>query len=765
MADNDIISDSGDDYPDTDPSSRFNLPVINQEMLYNIFMKVPAILCVLHGPDLVYEFANGYYKKMIGKADIIGKKMGDILPGLLEKGYLDALKEVYVTNNPVYIRQVKVAFPRENSSPEIFFLDVNCQVYYGHEDANKKIFIFAYDVTEQVQTRRLIARAEKRFRGLFYNIPVPLYTCDKKGKIILFNDALVDFFGKEPDLENDLWCPINNMYRTDGSLIPKEKWQNFDKDLVYENNGVRLIFELHDGTKKSVMMYPELILEENGEIEGIINCIVDVTEQENARKELENVAKVIESLYRDAPAFICTLRGPGHIYELVNPAFQNMLGNKYLSGKRFFEANPELEDQSIYKLLNHVYKTGNPFVGTEQLFYLSRAEDEKPRPIYLNFSLQPIHDSENKISGLVLFGYDVTELVYTRQKGEENLKKILESLPQITSISSAEGTDIYFNKFFYDYSGLTEEEASVFGWNSILYPEKKEEVLKDWGECKKNKVEFYREIRLKRVSDGMYRWHIVSLTPVKNSRDEVLHWVASATDIHEQKSKEEKKDEFLSIASHELKTPLTSVKAYLQLIELSMGNMENDINLFTQKAIISVDRLESLISELLDVSKIQQQKLNLNICSFDFDELLNRVIENKGLYTSQHNIIKRGETIQEISADKERMEQVINNIFSNAMKYSPEGGDIIIDVSKERNNLKVSITDQGIGILPHNLENIFERYFRAEGHDIHFQGLGIGLFISMEIIKMHGGQMWVKSELGEGSTFSFLIPLQKITKS
>ena len=93
------------------------------------------------------------------------------------------------------------------------------------------------------------------------------------------------------------------------------------------------------------------------------------------------------------------------------------------------------------------------------------------------------------------------------------------------------------------------------------------------------------------------------------------------------------------------------------------------------------------------------------------------------------------------------------------MKYSPEGGNIIIDVSTERNNLKLSVTDTGIGISSHNLEKIFERYFRAEGHDIHFQGLGIGLFISMEIIKMHGGQMWVKSELGAGSTFSFLIPL------
>ena len=759
MANKNITSDSGKDYPVTDDNSRFNLPVMNQEMLYNIFMKVPAILCVVRGPEFIYEFANNHYKKFVGTSDILGKKIGDIMPGLQTQGFIDTLKQVYDTNESLFIRQVKIILPRKDSNPECFYLDVNCQVYYGQDEIDKRIFLFAYDVTEQVKASKLIALAEKRFRSLFYSIPVPLCTCDKDGKIILYNDALVEFCGREPNLETDLWCPVKNIYRADGSLIPTERWKKFIPSNIENNYGLSLIFEFYDGTKKNVMVYPELIMDENGEIEGMINTIIDVTEQADARKELENVAKVIQNLYRDAPAFICTLRGPGYIYELVNPSYQNMLGKSDLSGRKFFDVNPELKGQNIFRLLNHVYKTGKPFVGTEQVIYVAREPQGKPEATYINFSLQPIYDSRNKISGLVIFGYDVTELVFTRQKGEQNLKKILESLPQITSISSSEGTDIYFNNFFYEYSGLSEKEASVTGWNSILYPEEKEEIIKDWESCKEKKVEFYREIRLKRISDGMYRWHIVSLTPVMNNRNEVLHWVASATDIHEQKWKEEKKDEFLSIASHELKTPLTSVKAYLQLIELSLGRVESEVKLFTQKAIISVERLESLISELLDVSKIQQQKLNLNITSFDFDSMVNRVIESGEFNNSQHNIIKTGTIINEIRADKERLEQVINNILSNAMKYSPNGGDIIINVSIERNKLKVSITDSGIGISSHNLEKIFERYFRAEGHDIHFQGLGIGLFISMEIIKMHGGQMWVRSELGEGSTFSFLIPL------
>src|SRR5690606_30939011 len=149
----------------------------------------------------------------------------------------------------------------------------------------------------------------------------------------------------------DLFCPVKKMYSADGSLIPEELWKNIGNTPINEKNGIARIFELHNGKRKDVMIYPELLLDENGETEGMINCIIDVSAQVEAQKEFENVAKVIEQLYRNAPAFICTLRGTDHIYELVNPAYQNMLGKNGLSGKKFFDANPELRDQSIYKLL------------------------------------------------------------------------------------------------------------------------------------------------------------------------------------------------------------------------------------------------------------------------------------------------------------------------------------------------------------------------------------------------------------------------------
>ncbi|MEO6681741.1 MAG: PAS domain S-box protein [Ginsengibacter sp.] len=759
MKDKRLLFGSENEFHESGTNERFHLPVMNQEMLYNIFSKVPAILCIVRGPDFIYEFANDHYKNLIGKGNLIGKKLGEVLPEMKKNWLMEGLQGVYNTNEPINEKQVKLSFPREGGEDEIIYLDINCQVYYGENEIDKRVFIFAYNVTEQVKAGKLKAFTEKKFRNLFYNSPTAVYTCNVQGKIILYNEALVELCGRVPDLENDLWCPVKNIFLPDGTPLKIKNWKHFYENKSVNREGVELTVELFNGTQRAIMLYPESISEENEEPEGYINTMVDISGQVHARKELEAVTKVIESLYLDAPAFICTLRGPDHIYELVNPAYQSIFGRIHLNGQKFFEVSPELKDQSFFKLLNHVYTTGKPFVATEQLFNISKDINQAPQVTYLNFSVQPIHDSGNKISGLVIFGYDVTELVLTRQKGEENLKKILESLPQITSISSAEGKDIYFNNFFYEYSGLTKEEATVNGWNSIMCPDGKEDLIKEWEECKKKDIEYKRELRLKRNQDGMYRWHIVNLTPVKNHRNEVLNWVASAIDIHEQKWKDEKKDEFLSIASHELKTPLTSVKAYLQLIELSMEKVDPEIKLYCQRAIVSVDRLGNLISELLDVSKIQQQNLNLNITAFDFNEMLNRVIENGRFSTTQHEITASGFIEKKIEADRERIEQVVNNLLNNAIKYSPDGGGISIKLSTINDKLQLSISDHGIGISSYDLEKVFDRYFRAAGHGLHFQGLGIGLFISMEIIRLHGGDMWASSTLGKGTTFTFLIPM------
>jgi signal transduction histidine kinase len=222
-----------------------------------------------------------------------------------------------------------------------------------------------------------------------------------------------------------------------------------------------------------------------------------------------------------------------------------------------------------------------------------------------------------------------------------------------------------------------------------------------------------------------------------------------------------KKDEFMSIASHELKTPLTSVKAYLQLVEktLETGSMGSSI-LYVHKAGNSIEKLNNLIVELLDVSRIESGKMQFNLQNFDFDEMLNEVIESIQNTAPNHKIIKSGGINRLIEGDKERLEQVVINLLTNAIKYSPDSNKILVKVETTNEKVMVTVSDYGIGIPKDKLDKVFDRFYRVETGGQRFQGLGIGLYISQEIIKRHKGKMWAESEEGKGSSFFFTIPVK-----
>jgi two-component system sensor histidine kinase/response regulator len=237
-------------------------------------------------------------------------------------------------------------------------------------------------------------------------------------------------------------------------------------------------------------------------------------------------------------------------------------------------------------------------------------------------------------------------------------------------------------------------------------------------------------------------------------------------EIEFRKKAERKKDEFISIASHELKTPLTSVKGYVQLLERSIDKGDiTTVKRHLQKAQLQLDKLNELIADLLDISKIESGKLKFNKKSFDLNILLDSIIEIIHQSNPEFRITKTGTVAEEIFADEMRIEQVIVNFLTNAIKYAPGTTEVHINVSVEGGRVTVSVKDFGIGIHPEQQKNVFDKFYRVEETAIHFQGLGIGLYISAEIIRRHGGTVGVNSTFGEGSEFYFNIPLISMTES
>lgn len=234
-------------------------------------------------------------------------------------------------------------------------------------------------------------------------------------------------------------------------------------------------------------------------------------------------------------------------------------------------------------------------------------------------------------------------------------------------------------------------------------------------------------------------------------------------EIEFRKAAESKKDEFISIASHELKTPLTSVKGYIQLLErgLAKGDIEL-VKSHLSKAQIQLEKLNGLIADLLDISKIESGKLKFNKQYFDLDQLLEGIIEVLHQSNPDFKIIKEGKVNTPIFADEMRIEQVIVNFLTNAIKYSPGTSEAKLNVRMQNKELYLGVRDYGIGMRPEQVKRVFEKFYRVEETSQRFQGLGIGLYISSEIIKRHGGQINVKSNYGEGSEFYFTIPIEPL---
>lgn len=226
-----------------------------------------------------------------------------------------------------------------------------------------------------------------------------------------------------------------------------------------------------------------------------------------------------------------------------------------------------------------------------------------------------------------------------------------------------------------------------------------------------------------------------------------------------------KRDEFISIASHELKTPLTTIKAYVQLLDRSISG-EAPARMYVERTLAQVQKLDNLIMDLLDLSKIESGKLKFNKRNFSFEPTLSNAVEMIRQTYPDYRIIRNGRADVELYGDEMRIEQVIINYLTNAIKYSPDVKEIQIETDiQPSSQLSVRVKDQGIGISKDHQSDIFGKFYRVEESSGRFQGLGIGLYICAEIIRRHEGEYGVESEPGKGSTFYFSIPMNHRTRT
>lgn len=388
------------------------------------------------------------------------------------------------------------------------------------------------------------------------------------------------------------------------------------------------------------------------------------------------------------------------------------------------------------------------------------------------FTTAPLIE-DGKNVGVIGIGRDVTErnrIASELQRSKTQLDLILENIADGVTVLDKKGNLIYVNEVAAKasmYRTPAEMIKNPRKWLQRL--ELKDERGNDFSldrlptrrvlKGEKDPVELINFIDRK---TGESKWSRVKARPVMNENGDLIMIVCIFSDVTESMTLEKRKDEFMSMASHELKTPLTSLRIYSELLarkadKENLDSIKNDVENVSRQ----VNRLTSLISELFNVSEIESNNMTLNKKNFPVKKLVNEVVKDikSSFPTHKYKVDMDGNV--NIYADKNKIEQVLINLLSNAVKYSPEKSIIKLLVHKEGSKVLFEVSDEGKGIDKEDQQKIFERLYRVNDSESNKRGLGIGLYISKSIIEEHGGKIKVNSKVGEGSTFSFTLPVKR----
>jgi PAS domain S-box-containing protein len=384
----------------------------------------------------------------------------------------------------------------------------------------------------------------------------------------------------------------------------------------------------------------------------------------------------------------------------------------------------------------------------------------------VKFVYEPLREADGTTSGVMALAHEITEQVVFKKKiqeSEAHFRKMTDLMPAKISNANPDGDVIYFNNNWLDFAGMNFEDLKAFGYHQIMHPDEIPEFQQRLQQAFETGEELEMEMRFKNAA-GNFIWHLNVASPVKDSEGKIKMWVGVTTEIQKIKEEEERKGDFIKMVSHELKTPVTSIKGYVQIL-LMMLNDEPAMVTPEQikSSLVRIDKqivnLTRLIYEMLDLTRIEAGSLQLKMEAFSLNNLIKDIADDIGASQPKYNIELQHDVRVAVFADRDRIGQVVINFINNAIKYSPQSSSIEITIYQpEPGKVSVSVKDFGIGINKEEQQKIFERFYRVGGKsEKTFPGFGIGLFIASSIIQKHNGSISINSEKGKGSEFIFTL--------
>lgn len=652
-----------------------------------------------------------------------------------------------------------------------------------------------------------IDKKNKQYQSLIEDSPLAIYTSDQDGRLTYFNPAAVQLWGRVPVIGEDFWSGPWRIHFPDGrpmNLSDSPMAKALQQIARFENQ--EIVIERPDQTFKRLLVFAIPTFDDQGTFSGTQNTFVDITAKTSYETKQSVLSAIVES--SDDAIISKDLNG---IISSWNQGAQRIFGytETEVIGKPVSILIPTERLKEEDNILGQI-RQGNKVKHFETIRMTKMG-----KLIPISLTVSPVKDVSGNIIGASKIARDITEQVEAQasiKRNAQNLEllnsigkvileqlEVKEVLQQVTDVTT-QITGASFGAFFYntyDDNGeafmlYTLSGASSAQFESLGMPRHTALFKPTFSNSEVIRVDdvtmdsrYGKNMPLFGMPSGHLDVKSYLAVPVVSTSGEVIggllfghpevgqfraehedlvESIASQAAIalensrlfEEIKTMSDKKDEFIALASHELKTPLTTIKGYLQLLAKKKQDRVNA--LFIEKTLDQVAKLNALIADLLDVSKIEAGKLQFNLEHFDLRLLLKEVMETFPYTYKTHKIIFHDANEPAIVyADKQRIEQVINNLLTNAIKYSPAADLVEISLFKDAEVVTVRVKDYGIGLKEEHKSKIFTRFYRADGV-VNVSGLGIGLHLTKEIIDRHNGQIGVESTFGVGSEFYFTLP-------
>jgi PAS domain S-box-containing protein len=493
----------------------------------------------------------------------------------------------------------------------------------------------------------------------------------------------------------------------------------------------------------------------------------ELAESQEILQTLNNNLAESEARFRavvtQAPVGVCIIRAHDLMIQDVNDAYLHIVGRERtaIQNRTIWEAVPEAA--AVYApIMQDVISTGVAFAAKEHELQLLR--NGEYQSVFVNFVYEPVKFNDGSVKAIMVVAVDVTEQVISRRQieaAEEMLRLAIDSAGMGTWMADLATDKLTISDRARKIHGITNDiELTLARALDLITPEHLEIVKGAINQAIKTKSSFEVDYIVNPMDGAKPRWLRGTGKAYYDEAGTPKSVSGTMIDITESKAYDQQKDDFISIASHELKTPVTSLKAALQLLDKMKDNPSQQIlPKLIEQSNRSMDKISTLIEDLLNLSRMNEGQLKLNKAEFVIAEMLNQCCSHVRA-AGKHQLVLQGDETMQVIADEHRIDQVIVNMVNNAVKYAPNSKEIFFNVEKLGDMAKVSVRDTGPGIAPDKVEHLFERYYRTDASGYQNSGLGLGLYISAEIIRKHGGEIGVDSELGKGSTFWFTLPLQ-----